>query len=40
MKEVSIANALYKVLENDAKRRRLSVDELVAIILKREYKIK
>jgi predicted DNA-binding ribbon-helix-helix protein len=40
MKEISIANALYKALENDAKRRRLSVDELVAVILKREYKIK
>jgi hypothetical protein len=40
MKQVSLTDASYKALYNDAKRRKLSTDELIEIILKREYKIK
>ena len=40
MKQVSLTDTLYKALHNDAKRRKLSIDELLEIILKREYKIK
>jgi hypothetical protein len=40
MKQVLITDTSYKALSADAKRRKLSVDELLAIILKREYKLK
>lgn len=40
MKQVLIADATYKALDADAKRRKLSVNELLEIILKREYKLK
>jgi len=40
MKQVSLTDALYKELHNDAKRRKLSIDELLEIIIKREYKLK
>jgi len=40
MKQVSLADASYKALYNDAKRRKLSIDELLEIIIKREYKLK
>ena len=41
MKEkVSLTDASYKALYNDAKRRKLSIDELLEIIIKREYKLK
>jgi hypothetical protein len=40
MKQVSLTDASYKALYNDAKRRKLSIDELLEIIIKREYKLK
>ena len=40
MKQVSLTDILYKTLCNDAKRRKLSIDELLEIIIKREYKLK
>lgn len=40
MKQVLIADTSYKALSADAKRRKLSPDELIEIILKREYKLK
>ena len=40
MKQVIITDTSFKALSNDAKRRKLSVDELLEVILKREYKLK
>ena len=40
MKQVLITDTSYKVLSADAKRRKLTPDELVEIIIKREYRIK
>lgn len=40
MKQVLLTDASYKALYTDAKRRKLSTDELLEIILKREYKLK
>lgn len=40
MKNTLISDKAHKALSDDAKRRRLSPDELLEIILKREYKLK
>ena len=40
MKYLTISEAYYRALYNDARRRKLSVDELIGIIIKREYKLK
>jgi len=40
MKQVLITDTSYKALSTDAKRRKLTPDELIEIILKREYKLK
>lgn len=40
MKQVLITGTSYKALSIDAKRRKLTPDELIEIILKREYKLK
>jgi len=40
MKSVLIPDAIYKYLMNDARKRKLTPDELVQVILKREYKLK
>jgi hypothetical protein len=40
MKKILITDASHKVLNADAKKRKLSVDELVEIIIKREYQLK
>lgn len=40
MKNISIHDAIYRVLSNDAKKRKLSPEEVLEIILKREYKIR
>lgn len=40
MKSVLIPDSIYKYVSNDARKRQLTTDELVQIILKREYKIK
>jgi len=40
MKSIIIADHIYKALANDSRKRRLTVDELIEIILKREYKLK
>ena len=40
MKQISITEANYRALYNDARRRKLSVEELIEIIIKREYKLK
>jgi hypothetical protein len=40
MKQLAISDNSYKALLNDARKRKLTPDELVEIILKREYKIK
>ena len=40
MKSILIADEVYKVTSNDAKKRKLTVDELVQVVLKREYKIR
>jgi hypothetical protein len=40
MKSILIADEVYKIISNDAKRRKLTVEELVQVVLKREYKIK
>jgi hypothetical protein len=40
MKQLSITDNSYKALLNDARKRKLTPDELIEIILKREYKLK
>jgi hypothetical protein len=40
MKQISITDSAYRALSNDAKRRKLKVEELIDIILKREYQLK
>jgi len=40
MKSVLIPDSIYKYLTNDARKRKLTPDELVQVILKREYKLK
>ena len=40
MKQLSIADDSYKALLTDARKRKLTPDELIEIILKREYKLK
>lgn len=40
MKKVLIRDSTYRVLSADAKKRALTPDELIEIILKREYKLK
>ena len=40
MKQITIPEVFYKALYTDARKRKLSVDELVEILIKREYKLK
>jgi hypothetical protein len=40
MKKAEIADQVYKLMAADAKRKGLKVDELIDVILKREYKVK
>lgn len=40
MKQVLVTDISYKALSNDAKQRKLTPNELIEIILKREYKLK
>lgn len=40
MKNIQITDTAYKALSNDAKKRKLSAEEAIDIILKREYKLK
>lgn len=40
MKNLSVSDAVYRALFNDAKKRNLTPDEAVEVLLKREYKIK
>ena len=40
MKQISITDSSYRALLNDAKRRKLKLEELIDIILKREYQLK
>lgn len=39
MKKVLITDGTYRALSTDAKKRALTPDELIEIILKREYKL-
>jgi hypothetical protein len=39
MKQVSITDNSHKALLNDARKRKLTPEELIEIILKREYKL-
>jgi len=40
MKQALITDTSYKALLSDARKRKLTPDELIEIILKREYKLK
>ena len=40
MKNIQITDTAYKALSTDAKKRKLSPEEAIDIILKREYKLK
>jgi len=40
MKTIKVQDATYKTLNDDAKRKKLSVEELIEVIIRREYKIK
>ena len=40
MKKVILADAIYRAVSNDAKKRNLTPDEVVEVLLKREYKLK
>jgi hypothetical protein len=40
MKRILIADNIYRALSADAKRRNLTPEEVVEVLLKREYKIK
>lgn len=40
MKQISISDSAYRALCNDAKRRKLKLEELIEIIFKREYQLK
>ena len=40
MKTIKVQDATYKILNDDAKRKKLSIEELLEVIIRREYKIK
>jgi len=40
MKQITISENTYKALLNDARKRKLSPDEVIEIIIKRGYKLK
>jgi len=40
MKQITISENTYKALLNDSRKRKLSPDEVIEIIIKREYKLK
>jgi len=40
MKNISISDTLFRALSNDARKRQLTPEEVIEVLLKREYKIK
>jgi len=40
MKNISISDTLFRVLSNDARKRQLTPEEVIEVLLKREYKMK